>query len=153
VLRLAAGAMACAAAPLAATAPGAVAPEGISPGLATLITEFDATDAALNRFYHDAHNPACERERALLTGIENPTQADRARAFTVSGLAGMDDLEIAHFAIRRPLTHAIHAFPVASLADVWAKLAFIESDGGINGDDLLLLVQADVRRLLGETRA
>lgn len=44
---------------------------------------------------------------------------------------------------------AIHNYPVASIADLAAKLAFIEDDNGMDGDDLLPLVMADVARLSG----
>jgi hypothetical protein len=50
---------------------------------------------------------------------------------------------------------AIKAFPVASLADMSAKLDFLERQGVRDGeaDDLFDIVRADVARLSGEARA
>jgi hypothetical protein len=44
---------------------------------------------------------------------------------------------------------AIHSFACNSLADLRAKLAWIESGDGMDGEDLLPIVIADVQRLIG----
>lgn len=72
-----------------------------------------------------------------------------ARTDKLSGAEAAGRQEDAFYAVRRPLKGAIINFPVASLADLQAKLAFIEADEGMDGDDLLPIVIADVRRLAG----
>jgi hypothetical protein len=121
----------------------------VSPSFAKLLAGYAAADVALDRFYRDAHNPACDRERELLAALPNPTAADVDRIQQESGLAALSDVENEHYAIRKPLKEAVHAYPVESLADLNAKLAFIEQDNGMDGEDLLPLVQADEQRLLG----
>ena len=66
-----------------------------------------------------------------------------------TGRIAADEQETRFYDERKPIKLAVLNFPVASLADLAAKLAFIERDEGMDGDDLLPLVMADVARLSG----
>jgi len=85
------------------------------------------------RSFYAAH---LRRERAL------------ARVARDSGMDAAEAGESELYAPIKAARHAIYNYPVASLADVAAKLAFIESDNGMDGDDLLPLVIADVAQLV-----
>jgi len=70
----------------------------------------------------------------------------------IDKITGLDAANKREVGIYDPFTKAeaaIYAFPVASMADLKAKLAFIERDDGMDGDDLLPLVIRDVARLSG----
>lgn len=70
----------------------------------------------------------------------------------IDKITGLDAANRQEVGIYDPFTKAeaaIYAFPVASLADLRAKLAFIERDDGMDGEDLLPLVIRDVARLSG----
>lgn len=63
---------------------------------------------------------------------------------------GLDTLERREEALGEALTasrRAILAHPIASLADLSAKLDFIANDDGIDGDDLLAIMERDVAAL------
>lgn len=90
--------------------------------------------------------------RKLVAALHRRERAIKANA-RVSGMDAADAQEAVHCVVRDRIRKAIHTFPVAGLADFRAKLAWIESDDGIDGDELLPLVIADARRLAGEVRA
>jgi hypothetical protein len=89
------------------------------------------------------------RARKLIAAVHRRERAIRQVART-SGMDAADKQEAALEAARNRIRSAIHTFPVATLADFRAKLAWIEGDDGMDGDDLLPLVIADTRRLAGE---
>lgn len=70
-----------------------------------------------------------------------------ARTGQLSGIDAASKQEASFYAVRRPLKGEIINFPAVSLQDLQAKLAFIERDEGMDGEDLLPLVMDDVRRL------
>lgn len=80
--------------------------------------------------------------------------ADDLRNATIASLGpeptedpAWDEREKAYYAPYLAAREAIHAFPVETLADLKAKLDWIERDNGMDGEDLLPLVIADVARL------
>jgi hypothetical protein len=72
-----------------------------------------------------------------------------ARIDRDTGCIAADEQETRFYDERKSIKLEVLNFPVASLADLAAKLAFIERDEGMDGDDLLPLVMADVARLSG----
>lgn len=186
---------------LAAPSLAAGASPSVSPALTSLMAEFEAVNATIDRFYAEVFNPAVDRSKALRAAIPHVTippspnwrgdptfwstdhpegvamgkrlvaleprtskrsdvvcarklvaamrRRDRAakQADQTSGVTAASEREEALYVPYRRLKASIHAFPVRSLADLQAKLAFIERDDGMDGEDLLPLVIADLARL------
>lgn len=91
------------------------------------------------------------RRREARTFYAAALRRDRAiaRAAITSGADAASRREDELWVPIRAARSAVHNFPVASLVDLAAKLDFIEQDSGLDGDDLLPLVMADVARLSG----
>ncbi len=73
-----------------------------------------------------------------------------ARAERVSGAQAASEVEDQMHEAIQPTLGAIHRFPVASAADLAAKLAFIERAETMDLASILPIVTADARRLCGE---
>lgn len=86
--------------------------------------------------------------RKLVAAVHRRDRAAK-EADRISGVTSASEREEALYVPYRRVKASIHAFQVRSLADLQAKLAFIERDDGMDGEDLLPLVIADLARLSG----
>ena len=86
--------------------------------------------------------------RKLIAAIHRRDRAGK-RIDRATGLAAAKDWETDLYIPYNHAQAAVYAFPVSSMADLQAKLAFIDSDDGMDGEDLLPLVIRDVARLSG----
>lgn len=127
-----------------ATAAKAEGKAGVGPALSQLLADYDRTDAELDRWYDAVWNPSVEAHRKAMGGKDD-----------VGRLPNQSELDAAEDKLWRPVkaaTNAIRAFPVASLADMAAKLDHLDRIGARDGDaDVLFdIVRADVARLSGQ---
>ncbi|WP_066781272.1 hypothetical protein [Sphingomonas sp. CCH5-D11] len=86
--------------------------------------------------------------RKLLAAQHRRNRAEK-RIDVITGARAAAEQEDELYVPYREARSAVHAFPVRTLADLQAKLAFIERDDGMDGEDLLPLMIADVARLAG----
>lgn len=92
----------------------------------------------------------------MIEGARRFIKADDARQEAVGAIGEpptFDDLHTLEQEALAPVHAARRAviyFPCAALVDLRTKLAWIESDEGMDGEDLLPLVMADVERIVAQ---